>query len=136
MYCRTCGNKINDNAEICVKCGCKPLIGKDYCQSCGARTTQKQEACTKCGKRLLSVMTTAQKKKKVENTGLKIVGNILKGMGWFFFAFMVWNLVVFAMNMGTYAAVGHGAAAFRCLILGLVCYIPGRTMKKKARKRK
>ena len=42
MYCRTCGNKINDNAEICVKCGCKPLIGKSYCQNCGADTTEQQ----------------------------------------------------------------------------------------------
>ena len=131
MYCRTCGNKINDNAEICVKCGCKPLIGKDYCQSCGTKTTQKQEACIKCGKRLLSEMTTAQKKKNVENIGKKILGNILKFLGLFFFAFMVGNIAIFVMNIGTYAAVGHGAAASRCLILGLICYLPGKALTKK-----
>ena len=56
MYCRTCGNKINDNAEICVKCGCKPLIGKSYCQNCGADTTEQQEMCTNCGSRLKTIV--------------------------------------------------------------------------------
>lgn len=26
MYCRTCGSKINDNAEICVKCGVRKML--------------------------------------------------------------------------------------------------------------
>ena len=26
MYCRTCGSKLNDNAELCVKCGVRPLM--------------------------------------------------------------------------------------------------------------
>lgn len=49
MYCRVCGAFLNDNAEICVKCGCRPLNGKEYCQECGAKTTEKQEMCIKCG---------------------------------------------------------------------------------------
>lgn len=49
MYCRVCGNRINDNAEICVKCGCRPLNGNEYCQNCGSTTSEKQEMCTSCG---------------------------------------------------------------------------------------
>src|SRR4051794_18035946 len=49
MYCRNCGAVLNDKAEICVKCGCRPLNGNEYCQECGARTNQKQEMCIKCG---------------------------------------------------------------------------------------
>lgn len=52
MYCRNCGAVLNDKAEICVKCGCRPLNGDEYCQECGAKTTQKQEMCVKCGCRL------------------------------------------------------------------------------------
>ena len=52
MYCRNCGALVNDKAEICVKCGCRPLNGTEYCQECGARTTEKQEVCIKCGCRL------------------------------------------------------------------------------------
>lgn len=52
MYCRNCGAFVNDKAEICVKCGCRPLSGTRYCQECGARTVEKQEMCIKCGCRL------------------------------------------------------------------------------------
>lgn len=52
MYCRNCGELLNDKAEICIKCGCRPLNGNEYCQECGARTTDKQEICIKCGCRL------------------------------------------------------------------------------------
>lgn len=131
MYCRTCGNKINDNAEICVKCGCKPLVGKAFCQSCGAKTTQQQMMCTKCGVRLKSATTTAQKKQVASKAGLKILGNLLIGIGCFFFLIMFWNIAVFAMNYGTYSAIGHGSGAFKCLVLGLVFFIPGKKLKKK-----
>lgn len=100
MYCRTCGNKLNKNTEICMKCG-------------------------------KSVMTTAQKKKKASNIGLKLLGNVLIVLSIIFFGIMAWNIVVFAMNYGTYGAVGHGAGAFRSLILGLIFFIPGRMCKKK-----
>lgn len=38
MYCRTCGNKMNDEAVICVKCVVKRNGGKDNCQVCGTKT--------------------------------------------------------------------------------------------------
>ena len=52
MFCRVCGAEINDAAEICVKCGCRPFNGTEYCQTCGAQTTAQQELCVKCGCRL------------------------------------------------------------------------------------
>lgn len=52
MYCRNCGALVNDRADICLKCGCRPLNGNAYCQECGTETTEKQELCVKCGCRL------------------------------------------------------------------------------------
>lgn len=52
MYCRNCGKEINNNAEVCVNCGFKPLSEKNFCQECGAETKSKQEICVKCGVRL------------------------------------------------------------------------------------
>ena len=60
MYCRVCGSGIKDNAEICVKCGCRLLNGSDYCQECGARTSEKQEMCTRCGCMLRKSMVKPQ----------------------------------------------------------------------------
>ncbi|MCI9379169.1 MAG: hypothetical protein HFI06_11835 [Eubacterium sp.] len=131
MYCRTCGNKINDNAEICVKCGCRPFVGKSFCQNCGAKTTSQQVVCTKCGTRLKSSTTMEQKKKYAKNTGFKIIGNILIGMGCFMFIFAILNIAIFVINFGTFDAIGRGAASFRCLVFGLLFFIPGRILKKK-----
>lgn len=55
MYCRVCGSVVNDKADICLKCGCRPLNGNAYCQECSAETTEKQELCVKCGCRLKKI---------------------------------------------------------------------------------
>jgi RNA polymerase subunit RPABC4/transcription elongation factor Spt4 len=54
MFCRNCGNEVVERAEICLKCGAKPLSGFGFCQTCGAVTSQQQEICIKCGVRLKS----------------------------------------------------------------------------------
>lgn len=77
MYCRVCGNKISDNAEVCIKCGCKPLIGKSYCQNCGAITTAQQVMCTKCKSNLKSVAT----KNNQTNKGSSKFGKVLIILG-------------------------------------------------------
>lgn len=79
MYCRTCGNKVNDNAEVCIKCGCKPLIGKSYCQNCGTKTTAQQVMCTKCRATLKS--TTTKSGQNQADRGKLILGKALIGIG-------------------------------------------------------
>ncbi len=49
MYCRNCARQIPDNAEFCVACGQRPLLGMRFCQACGAETAPNAEICTKCG---------------------------------------------------------------------------------------
>jgi len=44
--------EINDKAEFCMGCGCKPLSDNKYCQECGVVTNEKQEICIKCGVKL------------------------------------------------------------------------------------
>jgi hypothetical protein len=41
-----------DNAEYCINCGQRPLLGNRYCQSCGQETVPGAEICVKCGVRL------------------------------------------------------------------------------------
>lgn len=93
MYCRTCGNKVNDNAEVCVKCGCKPLIGKSYCQNCGTKTTPQQVICTKCKVTLKSAAT--KRSQGQTDKGKYIFGKALIGIG------VVWLvLTIFGFSMG------------------------------------
>lgn len=53
MFCRNCGNQLNEGALICTSCGFKPLQGNLYCQNCGAQTKPGQEICISCGFKIL-----------------------------------------------------------------------------------
>lgn len=53
MYCRECGNQLNEKAEICTNCGVRPLNGHNYCQACGVETRKEQEFCIQCGAKLI-----------------------------------------------------------------------------------
>ncbi len=52
MHCRNCGVEVAEKAEICLKCGTKPLRGDKFCHNCGGETSPAQELCLKCGVRL------------------------------------------------------------------------------------
>ena len=49
MYCRKCGELINENAIICVKCGTEKGKGTEFCSNCGAAVSNGQVACLSCG---------------------------------------------------------------------------------------
>ena len=49
MYCRNCGNVMNDQAAICVACGVPVGKGNNYCQMCGDITNSLAQVCMKCG---------------------------------------------------------------------------------------
>lgn len=135
MYCRTCGNKINDNAEICVKCGCKPLIGEDFCQSCGTKTTSQQQKCSKCGVKLKSIMSTTQKKKVVEKKGLKILGTSLIVIAVLLFIGAVINIGIGVTGDNGYESIDRGVHAANCIKLGIIPLILGIICKKVAKKK-
>ena len=49
MYCKNCGEQMNDNQAICLKCGVKVEDGTKYCANCGAELNEGAEVCTACG---------------------------------------------------------------------------------------
>ena len=49
MYCRNCGEHMNDNQAICLKCGVKVGEGNQYCPNCGKEVNEKAEVCLNCG---------------------------------------------------------------------------------------
>ena len=59
MYCRNCGEQMNDNQAICIKCGVKVGEGTTYCANCdeisswsyhegGVSTCQQKAVCDIC----------------------------------------------------------------------------------------
>lgn len=52
MYCRNCGNQLNDGAAVCLSCGVKVGVGKNYCPHCGAKPDPLASICVSCGREL------------------------------------------------------------------------------------
>lgn len=49
MYCRNCGEQMNDNQAICVKCGVKVGEGTSFCANCGNTLAPNAAVCLSCG---------------------------------------------------------------------------------------
>lgn len=49
MYCKNCGEQMNDNQAICIKCGVKVGEGNAYCANCGKDIASNAEVCLNCG---------------------------------------------------------------------------------------
>lgn len=49
MYCRVCGELMNDNQAVCLKCGVEAGKGKGYCPNCGNAVHEDAVICVKCG---------------------------------------------------------------------------------------
>lgn len=101
MFCKNCGNPMDPNAAICVKCGCAKGTGVSYCPNCGQPTTPGAVACLSCGCALAPAANPDSKS--------KIVAGLL---GIFLGAFGVHNFYL-----------GHtGKAIAQLLITILSCF--------------
>lgn len=49
MYCKNCGELMNDNQAICVKCGVKTGDGNRFCSNCGKEIDANAAVCMNCG---------------------------------------------------------------------------------------
>ena len=63
MYCKNCGNPMDPNAAICVRCGCAKGTGTSYCFNCGQPTAPGAAVCTSCGCSLATGPVTGEKSK-------------------------------------------------------------------------
>ena len=77
MYCKNCGNSMDPNAAICVKCGCAKGTGNSYCPNCGQATVPGAAACTQCGVALNAAPAGEQKSKLAAG----LLGIFLGGLG-------------------------------------------------------
>jgi RNA polymerase subunit RPABC4/transcription elongation factor Spt4 len=49
MYCRNCGEQMNENQAICLKCGVATGTGKSFCHNCGNAVAEEAVVCVNCG---------------------------------------------------------------------------------------
>lgn len=49
MYCKNCGEAMNEVQDFCVKCGAKKGKGETFCANCGKPVTPGADICMNCG---------------------------------------------------------------------------------------
>lgn len=49
MYCKNCGEQMNDNQAICLKCGVNAGEGNAFCANCGNAIDPQAAVCLNCG---------------------------------------------------------------------------------------
>ncbi len=49
MFCRNCGNTMDPNAAVCIKCGCMKGTGRSFCYNCGNTVVPNAAVCVNCG---------------------------------------------------------------------------------------
>ena len=49
MFCRNCGEAMNDNQAICLKCGVQTGTGNNFCANCGNAVAPNAAVCLSCG---------------------------------------------------------------------------------------
>ncbi len=78
MFCRNCGNAMDDRAVVCVKCGVRAGDGPNYCQNCGGETAPNATVCMHCGAALSAPLPAYGQKSRLV-AGL--LGIFLGGLG-------------------------------------------------------
>lgn len=63
MFCKNCGNPMDNMAAVCVKCGVQAGLGMNFCPNCGNQTAPGSAVCTACGVALTQPVTGSQKSK-------------------------------------------------------------------------
>lgn len=63
MFCRNCGNRMDNAAAVCVQCGVRTGDGVNFCPNCGSKTTPGAAVCTSCGVALNQPVQGEQKSK-------------------------------------------------------------------------
>ena len=118
MYCKNCGNTMDDNAVICVKCGCAKGTGTTYFPNCGQTTVPGAVACTNCGVGLTNA--TGEQKSKL---AAGLLGIFLGSLGIhnFYLGYTkkaVWQLVL--CLAGSCLIVGPMIASIWGLVEGIM----------------
>ena len=117
MYCRNCGNEMDKEAVICVKCGVPKGKGNSFCPNCGAQTHPEAVMCVTCGARFVEPEVEESDKSKI-TAGL--LGIFLGGLGVHNFYLGFTTKAIIQLLLGTVGGLFCGIGTVAAGIWGLV----------------
>ena len=74
MFCRNCGNTLEPNAAVCLRCGVPIGKGNNFCPNCGEATHPEAVVCVKCGVGLSHTNAAAKSKLIAGRRGIFLGG--------------------------------------------------------------
>lgn len=80
MYCKNCGEEMNANQAICLKCGVKKNEGNSFCSNCGKPVSPGAAVCLSCGAGLSS-QTGSGSGKLTKSKEKKLICGVHSGLG-------------------------------------------------------
>lgn len=81
MYCRNCGEQMNDNQAICLKCGVKVGQGNTYCANCGNPVDPAADYCLNCGVAVKKAVGSAEYLAGHDKVTMALICFFLGGFG-------------------------------------------------------
>lgn len=105
MYCKNCGEPMNANQAICIKCGVKTGDGNRFCANCGKDIAPDAAVCMNCG-------VANKKAANYDKVTIALVCFFLGGLG-------IHNFMLGETKKGIVKIVG----CFLCGISGILALI-------------
>jgi len=81
MYCKNCGNPMDDLATVCVKCGVPKGTGYRYCYNCGSEAAPNAAVCLSCGCALNNIVRANVPNGNKSKTAAGLLGIFLGCLG-------------------------------------------------------
>lgn len=78
MYCKNCGQPLQEHAVVCLNCGVRKGDGNKYCANCGAQPDPLAAICVKCGCNLRGGATPHKANYPANNGGVNSFGGAIK----------------------------------------------------------
>lgn len=115
MFCKNCGNQLDDAVASCPNCGTVRGVGNNFCPNCGAKVATGAAFCATCGMQFaqpaMQPNATVQKSKIAAG----LLGLFLGG----------WGVHNFYLGFTTKAVIQLILTIFTCGIASLWGFIEG-----------
>ncbi len=104
MYCRNCGEKMDDRQAVCIKCGVPVGKGNKHCMNCGKEVAQEAEVCLSCGHQIDFVNNVHTYEKKSEakkiRRGIAVISTIIAAVITIFISLIVFEDIIWDLSHG------------------------------------
>lgn len=113
MYCKNCGEVMNENQAICLKCGANAGKGNSFCANCGNDMNPEAAVCLKCG--VTAKGSGSGSGKLTKSREGKIIAGVYSGLGkklgispWIF---RIAHILLLFVGIGFFLLLGYIIAA-------------------------